>query len=340
MLITLFQALIVSLILFAGSAVSYADEQFKVTGPLDWYSVNGIQGQGGSFEALITHAPGTPIQSLISHDVGSYVENVANWHNSILSVEIVIRDNTGNELTRGTVELLGGQDGRASSDIAKSLFVFDNPGQTFLQTYWSLNDFSDNPDRGQKHDSVNLEWYVVSDNLSQQLANIGQYPNPTTDDNDQWDSKRFWGSFYPDTEFSGIIGTVTRDQEITYACSGFDSPIGSDTVTVKKNRVLPLKASIQGENLQYIDDGMVTAHPVIQVTYQSGVNPAVDVTDDALTGAGTEGNQFKFIDNRWRFNLLTKNYTAPGTYTIQMVSGDGSEYVITPSCIGTFVINN
>ena len=66
----------------------------------------------------------------------------------------------------------------------------------------------------------------------------------------------------------------------------------------------------------------------------------VDVTDDALSaGQGTDGNQFVFNDeDKWQFNLKIKNYDAPGTYTITMVSGDDSEYVIDPTCEASFVI--
>ena len=60
----------------------------------------------------------------------------------------------------------------------------------------------------------------------------------------------------------------------------------------------------------------------------------------ACAGAGTEGNQFEFLDSKWQFNLKTKNYTAEGTYTTTMESGDTSEYVIAdPTCTGMFVIN-
>ena len=65
------------------------------------------------------------------------------------------------------------------------------------------------------------------------------------------------------------------------------------------------------------------------------------ITDQALSaGAGTEGNQFEFLDSKRQFNLKTKNYTAAGTYTITMVSGDDTEYLVDPTCTGSFVIIN
>jgi len=72
--------------------------------------------------------------------------------------------------------------------------------------------------------------------------------------------------------------------------------------------------------------------PVLQVSYDSGTSPAEDLSDHALSaGQGTEGNQFELVVDGWQFNLQTRNYTALRTYTVKMVSGDGSEYVIEPS---------
>lgn len=125
----------------------------------------------------------------------------------------------------------------------------------------------------------------------------------------------------------------------TYSCIGFDPPMDNGAVTVKKNRVLPLKAALVDENGAPIANADVSALPVIQVFFDSGIGPAVDVTNEALSaGQGTDGNQFEFSDGKWRFNLQTKKYTAAGTYTITMVSGDDSEYTIDPTCIAEFVI--
>ena len=86
-------------------------------------------------------------------------------------------------------------------------------------------------------------------------------------------------------------------------------------------------------------DADIVAPPVIQVSFDSGGDSAVDVTDDALpAGQGTDGNQFSFSGSKWQFNLKTKNYSSSGTYTVTMVSGDASEYTIDPTCAGVFVI--
>ncbi len=58
-----------------------------------------------------------------------------------------------------------------------------------------------------------------------------------------------------------------------------------------------------------------------------GEDEAIDVTDEGLpAGLGNEGNQFVFSGGRWRFNLKTKPYSAPGSYSIELVSGDPTEY--------------
>jgi len=124
-----------------------------------------------------------------------------------------------------------------------------------------------------------------------------------------------------------------------FSCIGFEPPMDGGPVTVKKNRVLPFKAVIQDESGNPIIDLDIVSPPVIQVLFDSGMELAVDVTDDALpAGQGTDGNQFEFGTDKWQFNLKTKNYTAEGTYTVSIVSGDDSEYTINPTCVGTFVI--
>ncbi len=123
-------------------------------------------------------------------------------------------------------------------------------------------------------------------------------------------------------------------------CEGFEPPLAGGPVRVKKNRVLPHKARLSGHDGMEVTDLELETSPVIQVMHDSGAGSASDVTDDALpAGQGTEGNQFYFdFSGKWQFNLKTKNYTAPGTYHVTMVSGDLTEYDISPVCEATFVI--
>ena len=112
-------------------------------------------------------------------------------------------------------------------------------------------------------------------------------------------------------------------------------------VKVKKNRVLPHKAQLFDPDGMEVTELDLDTPPVIQVMHDSGTGSASDVTDDALpAGQGTEGNQFYFdFSGKWQFNLKTKNYSAPGTYHVTMISGDLAAYDISPMCEATFVID-
>jgi hypothetical protein len=159
------------------------------------------------------------------------------------------------------------------------------------------------------------------------------------------------------TGISDGMGTLIDDVQLTLAvpelsCEGFEPPMDNGPVTVRKNKggkelppaapgtlVLPLNAELSDSGVP-ITDAFIAAPPVLQVLFDSGVGAAVDVTDDALpAGHATSGNQFVFTaEEKWQFNLGTWNYTAPGTYTISVASGDETEYVISPTCTATFVV--
>lgn len=126
-----------------------------------------------------------------------------------------------------------------------------------------------------------------------------------------------------------------------FSCIGFEPPMDNSSVIVKKHRALPLKAQLFDAQSFPITDADIVVPPVVQVLFDSGTNgDPVDVTDDAFpAGQGTDGNQFVFTEEgKWQFNLKTKNYTAPGAYTITIQSGDETEYLIDPICTAIFVI--
>jgi hypothetical protein len=166
----------------------------------------------------------------------------------------------------------------------------------------------------------------------------------------------------PNHSFNGVIDEVRISNialipsEFLYippvACFGFESPMNNGPVKVRKNQgwkempsnapstlVLPLKVQVSDSGGP-ITDADIASPPVLQVLYDSGVIVADDVTADVLpAGVVTRGNQFIFTnDGKWGFNLGTWYYTAPGTYTISVASGDATEYVINPTCTATFVV--
>jgi hypothetical protein len=139
---------------------------------------------------------------------------------------------------------------------------------------------------------------------------------------------------------TGAGATVKICDPWTATCTGFEPPMDKGAVKVKKNRVLPLKAELLDDAGNILTDAEITAPPVIQVMFDPVAGGDVeDVTEDALSaGQGDDGNQFVFTGSNWQFNLKTKNYSAPGTYTITMESGDDCEYFIESTCTATFVI--
>jgi hypothetical protein len=153
-------------------------------------------------------------------------------------------------------------------------------------------------------------------------------------------SPTFFGNSYGSTPLSHLVfdNALVRTKSEVFQCVGFEPPLENGPVTVKRNRVLPFKAQLFHEGIPVIPADL-TAPPFIQVSFNSGPTEATDVTDEALpAGQGTEGNQFEFDGTWWHFNLETKNFTAEGTYTVSMVSGDATEYVVDPICTAQFVI--
>jgi len=147
------------------------------------------------------------------------------------------------------------------------------------------------------------------------------------------------GFIYVTDIVSALVQVFSPPADVHH-CSGFQPPMASDPVTARGNRALPLKARLFDVDGYEMTDLELTVPPVLQVMFQSdpGGTP-VDVTGDALpAGHGTDGNEFEYnlADQLWQYNLKTKDYSAAGTYTITMVSGDDAEYVIEPTCEATF----
>ena len=124
-------------------------------------------------------------------------------------------------------------------------------------------------------------------------------------------------------------------------CIGFDPPMDIYPVSLKNDRALPLKAEIFDSNGYAMISDDFTALPLVQVSFDyHKIADAVSVAEEALpTSQGDTGNQLEFSkDNKWQVNLNTSLFTASGTYTVSMISGDKSEYVFEPTCVTQFVI--
>lgn len=178
------------------------------------------------------------------------------------------------------------------------------------------------------------------------LVSIDGSPNPT---GTTVKSLEFWAdAILIVLQGNAVSTTVTATFDIvtiptapSFTCVGFEPPMANSPVTVKKNRALPLKAEIFDADGIVLTAMDLTTVPVVQVLYDAGAGgEPVDVTEDVLSaGHGSEGNQFAFTEEGyWQFNLKTKNYSAPGTYIVQLETGDESEYVLESTCQTAFVI--
>ena len=117
---------------------------------------------------------------------------------------------------------------------------------------------------------------------------------------------------------------------------GFEPPMRPEGITVKKNRTIPFKAAL-------FDNGnLVTGlvpPPVIEVTWVGHPEWVPPGEDGLSPGQSMDGNQFEFIDGYWQFNLsLKKCCSSAGEYIVTMESGDPTEYEITPTPTGSFVL--
>jgi len=129
------------------------------------------------------------------------------------------------------------------------------------------------------------------------------------------------------------------------ACSGFLPPFDQPLSLKKKvKRAIPVDMVLTDADGFTITDTDIVAPPVINVLFGAqvyGVMPPD--TDDLLPlGSANDDNIFRFdIDSwQWIYNLGTKQFTAAGTYTVTVASGDETEYTIDTSggqCTQTFV---
>jgi len=127
----------------------------------------------------------------------------------------------------------------------------------------------------------------------------------------------------------------------TLACVGFEAPFDvALTLKKKTKRAIPVKMVLEDEDGFPVTDADLVAPPVVNVLFD-GVTYGEAPPDDAdllPLGMANEDNVFRFDEGAetWIYNLGTKQFGAAGVYTVTAVSGDEGEYVIDPTCSGTF----
>ncbi len=147
---------------------------------------------------------------------------------------------------------------------------------------------------------------------------------------------------YPASREYTILVSATLTVVEIIACSGFNSPMADYPVSIKKNRVIPLKMGLFDFNGFEIMESDLTALPAFIVMLSpSNGDPVSDVSKGAFpAGKGSDGNQFEYTDDGiWQFNLKSRNYSASGEYMVTAVSGDETEYTFDPACVTSFQIN-
>ena len=124
-------------------------------------------------------------------------------------------------------------------------------------------------------------------------------------------------------------------------CEGFQPPFDvALALNAKAKRAIPLKAQLfDVNNVSVTSTTLNAAAPVVIVSYSSGIIQAVDETSllDPV-GRSSSGNSFNFdaTTGNWWFNLDSSPFTASGTYTVTMQSGDATKYRLSPQCSGSF----
>jgi len=161
----------------------------------------------------------------------------------------------------------------------------------------------------------------------------------------------------PDQDFDGnaidsnspILGAVGMVETVPgLSCEGFQFPLDR-AVTVRRFRQnppffdspnpLPFKMRLFDEVGVAITNQDIFSPPVIDVVFD-GYEEDVVPEELPFIGAGDDGNRFIFVNNKWQFWLSTREFGATGTYYVTVSTGDEAEYVVDPTCTGTFTITN
>lgn len=109
------------------------------------------------------------------------------------------------------------------------------------------------------------------------------------------------------------------------SCEGFFPPFAEPLSLQKKNkRAIPVKIRLYDYAGNELTDADFAYPPVANVSFTVGNNGAVAESDAALTVQSDESNAFRYdpTEGQWILNLAAKQYSATGTYTVSVVSGD------------------
>jgi hypothetical protein len=153
-----------------------------------------------------------------------------------------------------------------------------------------------------------------------------------------------WGNDYTNNIYDRQPKGIIEREPHEIACSGFMPPFDQALVLKNKvNRAIPVKIQLTDADGNTVTDLDIEAPPVINVLFDGHIYDEIPTeTDDLLPiGLANQDNIFRFVTDtgQWAYNLGTKQFKAPGTYTVIVKSGDASEYQITTpngACTQTF----
>ncbi len=127
-----------------------------------------------------------------------------------------------------------------------------------------------------------------------------------------------------------------------YSCAGFQSPFDvALSLKQKVQRAIPLKMQLLDASGNVVTDTTIAgAAPVVNINYTAVNSTAVDETSllDPI-GQSSNGNSFSYnsTTQTWQYNLSSSPFSASGTYTVTVTTGDATQYSVSPTCSGTFV---
>ena len=290
----------VSLELYFGGRQDVTSGQLLLL-PNTWYHVAGVF--NGTMQELY-------VDGVL---VGSRSATGTLRSNTVLDIGTGIRLTGDRDTFDGLIDEVRIWDhGRTQEEIVASMSAELTGGEPGLLGYWNLNE-------GSEQTAAD-----ISTNGNDAL--LGSSVQPDAND--------------PSWNVEGApIPPVVR-----FVCHGFDSPLDIGPVMATKDGVLVLEAMLVDESEFIVTNVEISAPPVLQVIFSSGfpTDPATDITK--IIPRSRKGlplsNQFEYIPSidRWRGALQTDFYEAPGAYSLRMVSGDDSEYIIEPDCEAIYVV--
>jgi hypothetical protein len=122
---------------------------------------------------------------------------------------------------------------------------------------------------------------------------------------------------------AGNASTKSFVVNVTVSWGGFQQPINADGTSVfKSGSTIPVKFRLSGAS--------VTATNLDARLYWTKISNGVagTETEAVATSAASEGNQFRYSDGQYIFNLNTKSMSGEGTYQLRVDLGDDVSHTV------------